>query len=151
MPVVDIYNYLRIGERLSTSGQPRAEDFRAMAADGFRTVINLAVPTSEKAIPDEGALVTGVGMNYIHIPVVWEAPRVDQFRMFARLMEQQEQESTWVHCIANMRVSCFLYLYHTGRKGMAEDEARALMNRIWEPERLPQWKQFITDVRSQVK
>jgi protein tyrosine phosphatase (PTP) superfamily phosphohydrolase (DUF442 family) len=147
---VNIYNYLRIGDRLSTSGQPRAEDFQAIAADGFRTVINLALPTSEHALPNEGALVTGLGMNYIHIPVVWEAPRVDQFRMFMHLMQQHETEQTWVHCIANMRVSCFLYLYHAGCKGMAEAEARALMNRIWDPDRFPQWKQFITDVRAQI-
>jgi protein tyrosine phosphatase (PTP) superfamily phosphohydrolase (DUF442 family) len=146
---VNIYNYLRISDRLSTSGQPRVEDFKAIADDGFRTVINLALPTSEHALPDEGAVVTGLGLNYVHIPVVWEAPRVDQFRTFARLMRQQEEEKTWVHCIANMRVSCFFYLYHTEFRGMAEDEARALMLRIWDPDRFPQWKQFIIDVRSQ--
>ena len=39
-----------------------------------------------------------------------------------------------VHCIANWRVSAFFYRYHRDACGMAEPEARALMERQWSPE-----------------
>jgi protein tyrosine phosphatase (PTP) superfamily phosphohydrolase (DUF442 family) len=145
---VNVLNFVPISERLASSGQPAAEDFPAIAAEGFGTVINLAMPTSDNAIAEEGAIVTGLGMNYIHIPVVWEAPRVAQFHAFCRILQQLEDTKTWVHCALNMRVSCFLYLYHTEVAGMPEPEARALMHRIWNPDDFPAWKRFIEDVRS---
>jgi protein tyrosine phosphatase (PTP) superfamily phosphohydrolase (DUF442 family) len=145
---VNIRNCLRISEWLGTSGQPAAGDFAAIAGEGFDTVINLAMPSSEGAIPDEGAIVAGLGMNYIHIPVPWEAPRVDQFHTFCRIMQYRRDAKTWVHCALNMRVSCFVYLYHTEVAGVNEPEARALMQRIWDPDDFPAWKRFIREVRS---
>ncbi|MGH8247421.1 MAG: protein tyrosine phosphatase family protein [Gammaproteobacteria bacterium] len=147
---MDIYNYLKIDERISTSGQPKAEDFSGIAGQGFQTVINLALPTSDHAIPDEGSIVTRTGMNYVHIPVVWEAPRTEQFRKFADVVRHNENEKIWVHCVANMRVSCFMYLYHRKVKGMPEAEARALMNRIWDPGAFEQWNRFVEDVNPDV-
>jgi len=53
-----------------------------------------------------------------------------------------------VHCIANMRVSAFLYRYHRDVAGMPEFEARALMQKIWSPDKgdhptLKPWAEFI--------
>ena len=143
---MDIKNYIRIDDRISTSGQPKAEDFDGIAKQGFNTVVNLALPTSDHAIADEGSLVTKAGMNYVHIPVVWEAPRVGQFMKFANLLRENGHENIWVHCVVNMRVSCFMYLYHRKVKGMPEAEARALMNRVWEPKDYPQWQKFVEEV-----
>jgi len=145
---MDILRFLKISERISTSGQPQAEQFAAIARQGFGTVINLAVPDSSNAIADEGSVVARAGMNYVNIPVAWEAPRVEQFLTFVSLMDGLGDQKIWVHCAMNMRVSCFFYLYHTEFGGMAENEARALMNRIWDPDSFPQWKQFIADVRA---
>jgi len=147
---MNVTNYLRISDRISTSGQPAAGDFEEIAKQGFRTVINLALPTSDHAIPDEGALVTRTGMTYVHIPVDWEAPRAGQFQQFAGILRQNETENIWVHCVLNMRVSCFMYLYHRKVKGMPEAEARALMNRIWEPNDFKQWRRFMEDVQPDV-
>jgi hypothetical protein len=37
-------------------------------------VINLAMPNSENAIPEEGYIVTARSMTYVHIPVPFDAP-----------------------------------------------------------------------------
>jgi protein tyrosine phosphatase (PTP) superfamily phosphohydrolase (DUF442 family) len=148
---MDILNYVGISDRIGTSGQPRAEQFGAIAADGFDTVINLALPDSSNAIADEGSVVARAGMNYVNIPVIWEAPKVDQFRTFAALMDGLGDRKVWVHCAMNMRVSCFMYLWHTKFRGMQEEEARALMRRIWDPDSFPQWRKFVADVKAQVK
>lgn len=144
---MDILRYLQVNPRLATSGQPRAEQFADIAAQGYASVINLAPPDSSNAIADEGSAVARTGMNYVNIPVPWEAPRVEQFDTFAALMQQLADQKIWVHCALNMRVSCFIYLWHTERRGMPEAEARALMERIWNPDGYPAWKQFIADVR----
>lgn len=148
---MDILNYVKISERIGTSGQPRAEQFNDIASGGFGTIINLAVPDSSNAIADEGSVVTRAGMNYFNIPVIWDAPKVEQFRTFATLMNGLEDRKVWVHCALNMRVSCFMYLWHTKFRGMNEDEARSLMRRIWNPDDFPAWKQFVADVNSQVQ
>ena len=41
-----IRNFLRIDDRLATSGMPQPDDFAALRQAGFDVVINLALPTS---------------------------------------------------------------------------------------------------------
>jgi protein tyrosine phosphatase (PTP) superfamily phosphohydrolase (DUF442 family) len=145
---LNIFNFVELSDRISTSGQPAAADFKGIAAQDFTTIINLALPSSDHALPDEGAIVTGLGMNYVHIPVRWEAPRVEQFRRFAGILRQLEGEKVWVHCVANMRVSCFMYLYRRHELGWPEADARRHMAPIWDPGANPAWAQFVEHVAS---
>ncbi len=41
--IESIYNFLRLDERLITSGQPSEEELAAVARAGFEVVINLAL------------------------------------------------------------------------------------------------------------
>lgn len=143
---MNIIYFAELSDHISTSGQPAAVDFQAIAAQGFSTVINLALPSSDHALPDEGAIVTSLGMNYVHIPVRWEAPRAEQFRRFAGLMLQLEGEKIWVHCALNMRVSCFMYLYRRHELGWSEVDARKHMDAIWNPRDNPAWAEFVDNV-----
>src|SRR5688500_152696 len=70
----NIRDYLRLDDRLSTSGMPQAAQFADIGRAGFEVVINLALPTSDDALPNEGELVTRAGMTYVHIPVNFEKP-----------------------------------------------------------------------------
>ena len=143
---MNIINFVELSERIATSGQPAAADFKSIAAQDYTTVINLALPSSDHALPDEGAIVTGLGMNYVHIPVRWEAPQTDQFRRFAGLLRQLDGEKVWVHCALNMRVSCFMYLYRRHELGWAEADARKYMAPIWDPGDYPAWAGFVDNV-----
>src|ERR1700758_3855351 len=110
-PLSDIYNFRAIGERLGTAGQPTEGQFRAVREAGFEIVINLALPTSDNALANEGSLVTGLGMSYVHIPVNFQAPSAQDFRAFREVMRAFENRPVFVHCAANMRVSAFVFLY----------------------------------------
>lgn len=143
---VNITNFIQISPDIATSGQPAAADFAAIAAQGYGTVINLAMPTSDNALRDEGAIVTGHGMDYVHIPVVWEAPRPAQFRRFAAILGRLGGEKVWVHCALNMRVSCFMYLYHRHALGWDDAAARRHMDPVWDPREYPAWSRFVDDV-----
>lgn len=141
---MEIINFLQIDERLATSGQPTPEDLDRIARNEYQTVINLALPLSDNAIANEGQMVTSKGMNYIYIPVVWEAPQIGQFRLFADVMNCQKEQKVWVHCVLNLRVSCFIYLYNVIERGFSASEAREIMDKIWRPNTI--WSEFISKV-----
>ena len=54
-PLQDIFAFLPFGERIGTAGQPTAEQFQLVRSEGYDAVINLALATSQGALPDEQA------------------------------------------------------------------------------------------------
>jgi protein tyrosine phosphatase (PTP) superfamily phosphohydrolase (DUF442 family) len=64
-----IYHWRRLDDRITTSGQPTEDQLANIRALGVNPVINLGLHTHEKALPDEAACVSRLGMTYIHIPV----------------------------------------------------------------------------------
>ena len=136
-----IYNWRRLDNRITTSGQPTEEQLADIHALGVRHIVNLGLHTHEKALPDEAASLSRLGMIYIHIPVDFQNPTADDFDQFCAVMEQLKEVPVHVHCIANYRVSAFFYRYRRDVLGMGEAEARADMERIWHPEGV--WATFI--------
>lgn len=128
-----ILNQLDISDSLCTSGQPRADQFAFIAERGFEAVINLAMATSDGALPQEGDLVTGLGLTYLHIPVPWNAPSALHFQLFAAALQALQPRKVWVHCALNMRVSAFVYRYRTQLLGCSEAVAREALHKIWTP------------------
>jgi protein tyrosine phosphatase (PTP) superfamily phosphohydrolase (DUF442 family) len=133
--------YLRLDDRLATSGMPEPEHFAAMRAAGFVAVINLALPTSDNAMPNEGELVSAQGMAYVHLPVPFDAPQSGDFERFSRMMEVFEGRRVFVHCAANMRVSAFVFLHRLRRGNVSRPEAERDLKQIWEPNGV--WREFI--------
>jgi len=141
--LADIYNHVRISDLIDTSGQPTREQFGRIAAERCTTVVNLAMPDSKNAIVDEGAVVTGLGMRYFHIPVNFERPTAEHLRTFIKVMRALEGEKVWVHCAFNWRVSAFMYHYLRFEKGVAAADARGPVLKAWEPEMPPVWVEFL--------
>jgi protein tyrosine phosphatase (PTP) superfamily phosphohydrolase (DUF442 family) len=138
-----IRNFLQLEERLATSGMPRPDDFHTVRQSGFDVVINLAMPTSDNALANEGDLVTRAGMTYVHIPVNFESPQAGDFNRFANMMETLQDQRVYVHCAANMRVSAFVFLYRVLRGRKPRADAEHDLKRIWNPEGV--WRQFIDE------
>lgn len=128
-----IYQFLAISEAIATAGQPTAEQFTAIQQAGYQVVINLALPTSDGALPDEAGLVRQLGMEYIAIPVAWEQPTPEDCDRFFAALDQHHDQRIFVHCAANMRVSAFMYLYRRLRQATDEAIAQADLQRIWQP------------------
>src|SRR5712664_2721765 len=140
-PLSEIYNFRSLGAKLATGGQPTEAQLRLIREAGIDTVINLALPTSDNALPNEGSTVTGLGMSYIHIPVNFQTPASQDFRAFCGVMHAFEGRRVFVHCAANMRVSAFVYLYRVMFKDVPASEARRDLNAIWHPDDV--WSKFI--------
>lgn len=137
----DIFNFVQVSDNLGTAGQPTVEQLDAIKDAGYKTVINLATGTTPRDLKNEAALVQERGIHYVHIPVVWETPTQENLEQFFQAMDAAQGDRCFVHCIANMRVSAFVYLYRVLKQGVPEPEARAMMNRLWEPN--PVWQSFI--------
>jgi uncharacterized protein (TIGR01244 family) len=139
----DIPCWQRLSERTTTSGRIAADDIARLARIGVGHVINLALADSPGALADEARQMAEAGLRYTHIPVPFDAPSEAHFQAF-RAAYDANAEPVHVHCIMNWRVSAFFYRYHRA-KGMAEREARALMEQQWQPETSdhPVWAQFI--------
>jgi uncharacterized protein (TIGR01244 family) len=143
--IEEIYNYLKISDSIATAGQPTEAQFSTIKESGYQVVVNLARPDSPNALPNEQAIVESLGMQYIHIPVIWENPTLEDISRFFSVMETNADKSVFVHCAANMRVSSFVYLYRLVRTGMSEEQARQDLHRIWTPNET--WQTFIQQVR----
>lgn len=126
---------------LCTAAQPSAEQLSALGETGVRHVINLALPTSDHAVADEGARLAGQGITYVNIPVPWEAPTAQQFTLFAQVLWAMRDEPVLVHCACNMRASAFVFLYRVLHEAVPLAEAAAVLHAIWRPEGV--WRAFI--------
>ena len=142
MPDPDgIYHWHRLDDRITTSGQPTEAQLAALAALGVRRVINLALSSSPRALPDEAASVAALGMRYVHIPVDFADPTEADFAAFCTAMQAAGDEALHVHCAANYRVSAFLCRYRRDRLGVDAAEARGEMEQMWQPDAI--WAAFI--------
>jgi protein tyrosine phosphatase (PTP) superfamily phosphohydrolase (DUF442 family) len=142
--VESIYNFLALSDALGTAGQPTQEQFLAIQKAGYQIVINLALTDSPNALPQEKELVESQGMEYVHIPVVWEQPEVEDALKFFRAMNTNSDKKIFVHCAANKRVSAFIYLYRTLHRGISQEEAKKDLHKLWIPNEL--WSSFIVRV-----
>ena len=134
-----IFNYLPINSQLATSGQPTKNQLTSIQRAGYTKIINLAPTNVENALINEAALVADLGMDYINIPVDFKNPTEQDFAQFVSQLKGNKK--TWVHCAANMRVSCFIFKYRTAILGTNQNHAQADLRKIWQPNAV--WKQFI--------
>jgi len=145
-PLESVRNFQVVDDRLASSGQIAYDQVPEIRERGYEVVINLAVADEERNAL-EGYHVAREGLSYVHIPVDWEEPQTGDVRMFFDVMEANKDRKVYVHCFANMRASAFVYLYRTLVEGVAEQEARATMNAVWDPADQPQWEALIEEVR----
>jgi uncharacterized protein (TIGR01244 family) len=143
----DILAWQRLSEDLTTSGKLNAPDPARLAKIGVRHVIYLAMTEHPETLPDAESAFNAQGIEYTHIPVPFDAPEDSHFKAFAEVLGKADGP-THVHCILNMRASAFCYRWNRDTIGMAEPEARALMERQWSPETnehkdAPTWAAFI--------
>ena len=137
----EISNFLQISANLATSGQPNVEQFQAIADFDYEVVINLALPTSDRAIANESEIVQSLGMEYIAIPIIWENPTVTDLDQFLQAMDKRKNQKIFVHCAKNMRVSAFVYLYRRLSLNCEHEQAIADLHKIWQPNEV--WQKFI--------
>jgi protein tyrosine phosphatase (PTP) superfamily phosphohydrolase (DUF442 family) len=143
----NIFNFLELSPSIATAGQPTESQLLSIKNAGYRSIINLAPGTHENALANEREIVDSLGMEYIHIPVKFERPTIEDFDRFCEVMRSGEDRSIFVHCAANLRVSSFMYLYRRIHAGVSHEDAQIELAKIWIPN--PVWQKFIDDTISE--
>ena len=136
-----ITNFYRIDENIATSGQPKTEQFKEIFAEGFEVIFNLALSDSPNAIEDEGKIINELNMEYVHIPVDFSSPSLEDLKLFFKHMEKHENKKIFVHCAMNWRVSAFMFLYHTIKCQIPVADAHRHIDAVWQPDSV--WQDFI--------
>lgn len=98
---------------------------------------------SDNALLNEGNIVASLNMKYVHLPVPFESPSPSHVRDFFSIMGAFEGKKIFVHCVANARVSAFMYQYLTLKKGLDTNIATSPILEKWLPSMDENWKSII--------
>ncbi|AFZ13370.1 hypothetical protein Cri9333_2504 [Crinalium epipsammum PCC 9333] len=142
--IENIYNFFKISEFIATAGQPTLEQLTIIKLSNYQAVINLALLDSPNALPNEESIVKSLGMEYIHLPVIWENPTIEDITRFFSLMKNFSNKRVFIHCAANKRVSAFIYLYRIIYQKINKEQAQKDLHQIWIPNE--KWQNFIQQV-----
>jgi SAM-dependent methyltransferase len=142
-PPEEVLNFQAVSDTLGTAGQPTADQFASIRIAGYEVVVNLAMPDSTNALQNEAELVAEQGMDYVHIPVIFESPQISDLERFFEAMAGHRCRRVFVHCALNWRVSVFVLLYRVVCLGVTYTKAEELLERIWSPDKV--WTAFIDE------
>jgi protein tyrosine phosphatase (PTP) superfamily phosphohydrolase (DUF442 family) len=95
----------------------------------------------EYSLKDEAGSVKALGIEYTHIPVIFNHPTRQNLVDFFKAMDDHRGKKILVHCAMNMRASAFIGLYNAICLKQPREQAFELMHRVWEPNEV--WKVFI--------
>lgn len=139
----NIKNFLPVSDRLACAGQPDESQLAEIAASGYEVVINLGLSDGKYALPDEAASVSKLGLEYYHIPVLFESPQLSELTSFMEIMKRHQDKKTLVHCAANYRATAFTGLYLLATSELDREELSSFIAQVWTPN--PVWQQFIDE------
>ncbi|GAB7080720.1 protein tyrosine phosphatase family protein [Megalodesulfovibrio paquesii] len=132
----------RFSSAVLCAAHPDEAQLTACARAGIRTVVNLSLHGQSYSLPDEAGHLAAQGVQYVHIPVIWDAPTQADLTRFYEVMDSLTDpaapQATLVHCVKNMRATAFLALYAVARGG-DRDRWRWWIRETWEPDDYPAW------------
>jgi uncharacterized protein (TIGR01244 family) len=127
---MDVPRLLCLTDNLATGGQPTEQAFSKLAANGFRSILNLRTASEGVDLEKERGLVEQSGMRYINIPVVVSAPRAEQADEFIRVVKEKANHPMLIHCRSASRVGAFMMIYRVVEQGWSEEKAEEEAVRI---------------------
>ena len=137
-----IINFIQLTENFGTAGQPTVDQFKIVADNAYQHVINIGMPDHPDAVPNEGELVTRLGLNYLHLPVPFGNPEPRHVKWFCNMLSQISEEKVFIHCIMNYRVSAFMYHYLSKFEKLDEASSRSPIFETWKLE--PEWEELMS-------
>lgn len=140
----NISNYREYSPNFASSGQPTKTQLEQLESEGFERIIYIAFSNNGNAFADEDVIVKELGMEYVHIPVVWDKPSASDFYAFADVMKRYPDKKSLLHCQVNYRASAFSFLYRVIYQDISVTAAKADMNSVWQPNET--WRKLIFSI-----
>jgi uncharacterized protein (TIGR01244 family) len=105
-----------------SGGQPTPDQLSAARDAGYKTVLNMRVP-EEKGVGDEAAIVAGLGMEYLSIPIKGaEGLTRENTAAFAKALETAEYPLV-IHCGSGNRIGAMFALKAYWVDGKSAEES----------------------------
>ncbi len=126
----ELQNAVEVGRaipanEITSAGQPDAAAFKAFADSGYAAVVDLRTDGEERGL-DERAVVEGLGMDYLSLPIGRDGISFDNARALDELLQAYDKP-VLVHCASGNRVGALLAL-RASLKG-ADDEAAMVVGK----------------------
>lgn len=114
-----------IEDGLIGAGQPTPEEFKALAEDGVKSIVDLRLVGESHRPENEQAIVESLGMKFVHMPIAG-APdvTVENAKALANLLATLPQPVV-VHCGSSNRVGALFALKARYVDGRSPAEALA--------------------------
>ena len=94
-PTIKIKNFGQMDDRFYRGARPKDEDYKALAALGVQTIIDLTDNSRE----DEQPAVEAAGLRYVNIPMVDKSyPSLEQINEFLKVVDDPATGKFFVHC-----------------------------------------------------
>jgi len=138
-----IYKFEKISDLLSCAGQPTEDQLKQLAGEEYQLIVNLGLSDTKYALPNEAVLVEKLGMDYLHIPVIFESPQLSELADFIAYMNHHTDKKVMVHCAANYRASAFTGLFLFSKAQLTEEEMHHFIEDVWQPNTV--WQAFIKE------
>ncbi len=134
-------NIVQISPLLYTSGQPTAQALAGLGQQGFEAVVYLAPPTVDDAVKDEAFIVARQGLVFVNVPMQWDHPTEEDFRVFTAALTGLANRKVLVHCQVNMRGSSMVFLHRAITQHVDPALAYEAVAKVWSPRGT--WKAYI--------
>ena len=125
-PDIKVKNFGQMDERFYRAARPKPEDFKALAALGIKTVIDLTDNSREREQPAAEA----AGLRYVNIPMVDKGyPEIQQINEFMKIVDDPDTGKFFVHCAGGRhRTGVVGAVYRFTRSNWTLDRVMAEMN-----------------------
>ena len=126
-PSIKIKNFGQMDDRFYRGARPKDDDYKALAALGIKTVIDLTDNSREYERP----AVEAAGLRYINIPMVDKSyPSMEQVEEFMKVVDDPSTGKFFVHCAGGRhRTGVVGAVYRFNHDGWNIDQAFAEMSR----------------------
>ncbi|MAA76106.1 MAG: hypothetical protein CMN28_15535 [Salinisphaeraceae bacterium] len=151
MALEESINFLRVNDRVTTSGVVGAKRLSDLGRLGYGVVINLLPDESEHAVKNERQIVEEQGLRYVHIPVDFGRPTLADFDEFDSAMNEAQEKRVHIHCAANYRVTAFYALYAELGGIWTQSQGQDFVERLWRPQDHEGWPVLFATVRARAK
>lgn len=126
-----IANFTRVDAVFACAGATEVAALEGLKADGFKTVVNLRLPSERGAnIEESRAKAEALGLTYVHIPV--DTSNLDPAAVdrFLAVVSQPANHPVYIHCAAASRAGAMMMAKRVLLDGWdvdrAAEEARAI-------------------------
>jgi uncharacterized protein (TIGR01244 family) len=139
---------IAINDQIALGGQLTAEQFRELAAAGFKSVIDLRTgdePEPPLSIEKETDEAQALGLMYVNLPVQGHDIKEGQIERFGELLHEMSAP-VYVHCQKGQRAAAVSLLHLSRKHDWSSEDALAKAEQLGCPISSPAMRQAFAEL-----